>query len=108
MPKKHRIKSSFPENVHDLWISEEKGAVNSTTALLTTLVAIVVLSALWMQKFVYAPAPLPIVSSAPCSQDAKQCPNGSYVSRIGPHCEFGSCSETTPVPSVSASPVQVH
>ena len=28
-----------------------------------------------------------------CAQDAKQCPNGSYVSRKGPECEFAKCPE---------------
>lgn len=28
-----------------------------------------------------------------CTQDAKQCPDGSYVSRTGPNCEFASCQE---------------
>jgi hypothetical protein len=26
-----------------------------------------------------------------CTQEAKQCPDGSYVSRTGPHCEFAKC-----------------
>lgn len=26
-----------------------------------------------------------------CTQDAKQCPDGSYVSRTGPKCEFSKC-----------------
>lgn len=26
-----------------------------------------------------------------CTQDVKQCPDGSYVSRTGPNCEFKSC-----------------
>ncbi len=26
-----------------------------------------------------------------CTQDAKQCPDGSYVSRTGPNCEFAAC-----------------
>jgi len=26
-----------------------------------------------------------------CAQDAKQCPNGSFVSRQGPNCEFAIC-----------------
>ena len=26
-----------------------------------------------------------------CTQDAKQCPDGSYVSRQGPNCEFAAC-----------------
>lgn len=30
-----------------------------------------------------------------CPADAKECPNGSYVERTGPHCEFGVCNEET-------------
>lgn len=26
-----------------------------------------------------------------CTADAKLCPDGSYVGRIGPHCEFARC-----------------
>lgn len=26
-----------------------------------------------------------------CTQEAKQCPDGSYVGRIGPNCEFAPC-----------------
>lgn len=29
-----------------------------------------------------------------CTQDAKQCPDGSYVSRSGPACEFAPCPST--------------
>lgn len=28
-----------------------------------------------------------------CTSDAKICPDGSYVSRTGPHCEFAPCSD---------------
>ena len=31
-----------------------------------------------------------------CTQEAKQCPDGSYVSRTGPNCEFAKC------PNISA------
>jgi len=30
-------------------------------------------------------------SDKACTQDAKQCPDGSYVSRTGPNCEFAAC-----------------
>ncbi len=30
-----------------------------------------------------------------CTQDAKLCPDGSYVGRSGPNCEFSPC----PIPS---------
>ena len=26
-----------------------------------------------------------------CTDDAKQCPDGTYVGRTGPHCEFAPC-----------------
>ena len=26
-----------------------------------------------------------------CTQDVKQCPDGSYVSRVGHRCEFDAC-----------------
>lgn len=37
------------------------------------------------------PQPLPSQSPVACTADAKQCPNGSYVSRQGPKCEFAAC-----------------
>jgi hypothetical protein len=30
-----------------------------------------------------------------CTQDAKQCPDGSYVGREGPKCEFKACPTTS-------------
>ena len=29
-----------------------------------------------------------------CTMDAKACPDGSYVGRIAPNCEFAACPET--------------
>ena len=33
-----------------------------------------------------------------CTQEVKQCPDGSYVGRVGPNCEFKQCPnpDTTP------------
>lgn len=28
-----------------------------------------------------------------CTMDAKMCPDGSYVGRTAPHCEFAPCPE---------------
>lgn len=30
-----------------------------------------------------------------CTQEAKQCPDGSYVGRTGPNCEFSQCPSAT-------------
>lgn len=42
--------------------------------------------------------PTPFASSMPgaCTMDAKQCPDGSYVGRSGPQCEFAPCPIGTP------------
>ena len=32
-----------------------------------------------------------VIKPIACTQDAKQCPDGSYVSRTGPKCEFAAC-----------------
>ena len=50
------------------------------------------------------PAPLPpeVTEEVPpvaCTMDAKMCPDGSYVGRVGPNCEFAACPE-----EVSGSP----
>jgi hypothetical protein len=31
-----------------------------------------------------------------CAQDVRQCPDGSFVSRVAPSCDFGLCPETKP------------
>lgn len=38
--------------------------------------------------------PTPVATA--CTQDAKLCPDGSYVSRTGPRCEFAQCPSGTP------------
>ena len=39
-----------------------------------------------------APNPQPVA----CTMEAKLCPDGSYVSRTGPNCEFAVCPISTP------------
>jgi hypothetical protein len=42
-----------------------------------------------------------------CTQDAKRCPDGSYVSRIAPSCAFAACPSAIPLAS-STPPVQTQ
>lgn len=48
-------------------------------------------------KIAVAPTPSPAISPSQsstdyaCTQEAKLCPDGSYVSRTGPNCEFAPC-----------------
>lgn len=43
-----------------------------------------------------------------CTQEARMCPNGSYVSRTGPLCEFSTCprNELPAYPGISEEPFQ--
>jgi len=45
------------------------------------------------------PPPSPVV----CTKDAIQCPDGSYVGRTGPHCEF-KCPPGEPTPLLTPRP----
>jgi len=36
-----------------------------------------------------------------CTQEAKQCPDGSYVARTGPNCEFAQCP-SPPTPTANS------
>lgn len=40
----------------------------------------------------------------PCPQDAKRCPDGSYVVRTDPHCAFGTCKAPSPTSIETANP----
>lgn len=77
-----------------------------TKAILTVVLIVGVIVAVAVFKNRSAVAPengLITESPVVCIQDAKQCPDGSYVSRQGPNCEFAPCPGTTP----SASSGQV-
>lgn len=43
----------------------------------------------------------PTVSTRVCTQEAKQCPDGSYVSRTGLACEFAPCPSTSGIKVLS-------
>lgn len=47
----------------------------------------------WTQ---YSQKPQPIPQEVFCTADVKQCPDGSYVGRTGPNCEFTKCPEFVP------------
>lgn len=39
-----------------------------------------------------------------CTEEAKQCSDGSYVSRTGPNCEFAECPTPRPTPNPTPPP----
>lgn len=63
-------------------------------------------TALWMRRRLPEPA-APIIA---CPQDARVCPDGTFVSRIPPSCQFRDCpipvlpSSTTVMPSTTTLP----
>lgn len=46
------------------------------------------------------PTPQPVA----CTMEAKQCPDGSYVGRTGPNCEFTACPTPAPAPTPAPTP----
>lgn len=48
-----------------------------------------------------SPSQQPTISPVGCTLEAKQCPDGSYVSRQGPQCEFAPCPSTTGLPMIT-------
>ncbi len=72
----------------------------------TPILIILILAAAFLGGYFiyqnYRPKPIvPPSDQIACTQDAKQCPNGTYVSRSGPKCDFAPCS----IPSESTSSV---
>ncbi len=64
----------------------------STKTIIAVLILIGAFFALRYDHKVIAPTPVV------CTQEAKQCPDGSYVSRSGPQCQFAACPEVVPKP----------
>lgn len=60
------------------------------------IIAIAVLVVLGAGALVFYKSPSP-PEPVFCAQDAKLCPDGSYVGRVGPKCEFTRCPSGGPV-----------
>lgn len=64
-------------------------AVSMKTKIIVIIAAVLALSgAMWLLRPIFLHStPEPVY----CTQDAKQCPDGTYVSRTGPTCAFAAC-----------------
>jgi hypothetical protein len=60
--------------------------------IIIVLIVIAILALGGIYYFLSNKTPEPVV----CTQEAKLCPDGSYVSRTGPNCEFTECPEVVP------------
>ncbi len=64
--------------------------------------------------YIYNPAPIeykePTPEQVACTADAMLCPDGSYVGRSGPNCEFACPSEAScereACPTSSTTPIE--
>jgi len=57
------------------------------------VVAVVILLVIGSSAYIYINKEP--VNPIACTMEAKQCPDGSYVGRTGPQCEFTECQKTT-------------
>jgi len=63
--------------------------------ILIIFIVLVVLTGIWLGlRFIIGESPLEPVA---CTMDAKLCPDGSYVGRVPPKCDFAPCPETRTV-----------
>lgn len=58
-----------------------------TVIIIPAIIVLFVLFWAWQQEIL----PLPRGGMVACTEEAKQCPDGSYVGRMGPKCEFAKC-----------------
>ncbi len=104
---------------HNIDLMNQKGSISSAFGIIVTLVI-----AAGVGGYIYVqsqqgqcfsdalcdpnsygnkqpPPPTPLKTSPPqgiaCTQEAKQCPDRSYVGRTGPKCEFAACPGEKPV-----------
>ena len=78
--------------------NNQKGSVLSIVEILVVVILIVVGGVYYItnKSAVYIPENPNGVSDVPtnpvaCTMEAKMCPDGSYVGRVGPNCEFKAC-----------------
>lgn len=72
-----------------------QGKTNWKFLLIIVILAAIVGGGILVYQYLWLPKEEAKNSQKPvaCTQEAKVCPDGSYVSRIGPNCEFAICPE---------------
>lgn len=81
-------------------MQKNRGYVWLTTLLIVLIIVLIIagFGAGWLLRG-KAAAPKDISPSPKaCTMEAKLCPDGSYVGRTGPNCEFAKCQTTYPSP----------
>ena len=83
-----------------------KNMNNQKGFILPIIIAVIVVAFLGMGGyFVYKQYSVPErPEQVVCAQDAKQCPDGTYVGRTGPNCEFAECPTAQQPANETAGP----
>jgi len=72
-----------------------KGGLSNIAVICIVLGIILVVGGFsFYARYTLSPKVKPPLS---CTQEAKQCPDGSYVGRVGPNCEFAECPSVTSI-----------
>jgi len=72
------------------------------------VIAVVVILVLAVATLVLMQGPAPEAGPVACPADAKICPDGSAVGRVGPDCEFAPCPEPGPIEPPSPGKLEEH
>lgn len=67
---------------------KNKDVIKGALALAVLLIAIILVAKPYTPEDAGDPPGMDLVA---CTMDAKQCPDGSYVGRVSPFCEFAEC-----------------
>jgi len=73
------------------WLNSKNKGIAVAIVLLILIGGIV-----W---FVWPKHPSGSDNDVACTQEAKLCPDGSYVDRTGPDCEFAACPDASSTPN---------
>jgi hypothetical protein len=77
--------------------------MKTSTSIVTLLVLIAILAGLYLLQDKYGQPTVPPVTEEEgvfCTMDAMMCPDGSYVGRVAPSCQFAACPATTATTSM--------
>ncbi len=72
----------------------QKGSISIILIIVAVVALFSVATYFVITQQIIKPSPTLTPTPATCAQEAKQCPDGSYVSHTGPNCEFAKCPET--------------
>ena len=86
------------------------------TNFIVTLLVVVLLAGIAVAAYYIKQKNYPSSAPVACTMEALQCPDGSYVSRVGPDCHFAACPDvlgeatTTPtqIPQTSTTTASIH